>query len=47
MPGGNEGLADFAPDNRNFAVTVTPEPESLLLVGTGLFALIVWRRRRA
>jgi hypothetical protein len=47
FPGGLEGIADFAPDNTNFAVTVTPEPTSVLLVGAGLFGLLAWRRRRA
>ncbi len=47
FPGGLEGISDFAPDNTNFAVTVTPEPASFLLVGAGLFGLLAWRRRRA
>jgi hypothetical protein len=47
VPGGLEGIADFAPDNRNFAVTVTPEPATFALLGTGLFGVLVLRRRRS
>jgi hypothetical protein len=40
-------IADFAPDNSNIRVTVTPEPMAFGLLATGLFALLVVRRRRS
>ena len=43
---GNAGLADFAPDNSDAAVTPTPEPGTLSLVAmVGLAALALIRRR--
>lgn len=39
-------ISDFAPDDRNLAVTVTPEPTALGLAGVGLLGLAVAARRR-
>jgi hypothetical protein len=40
----NSQIADFAPDNSNFGVSV-PEPASLALLGVGMVGLITTRRR--
>jgi len=42
----NSQIADFAPDNSNFGVSV-PEPASLALLGVGMVGLITIRRRTA
>ncbi len=42
--GNNNQIADFAPDNSNFGVSV-PEPASLALLGVGMVGLITIRRR--
>ena len=49
VPGaGTTGISDFAPDNSNIRVTVTPEPASVLLFGLGsMGVLAIARRRRA
>jgi hypothetical protein len=40
-------ISDFAPDDRNVAVQVTPEPGTWALSATGLLALAVAARRRS
>ena len=40
----NNQIADFAPDNTNFGVTV-PEPVSAALLGSSVLALVASRRR--
>lgn len=42
--GNNNQIADFAPDNSNFGVTV-PEPASLALLGAGILGLVGLRQR--
>jgi hypothetical protein len=44
--GGLNVIADFAPDNSNISVQVTPEPATLLLMAPVLFGLAVTQRRR-
>lgn len=42
-----EGLVGWAPDTVHLDFTPTPEPNSLLLLGTGIAALgVVWRRKQ-
>jgi len=41
----NTQIADFAPDNGDAAVTVTPEPGTLVTLGSALSLLFVLRRR--
>jgi MYXO-CTERM domain-containing protein len=43
--GGDNAISDFAPDNSNITVTVTPEPSTMLLALSGLSALALGRRR--
>lgn len=43
---GNLQISDFAPDNSNAPVQATPEPATLLLLGTGLASIAGARRRR-
>jgi len=44
--GDNALIADFAPDNSDAAVTVTPEPSTLLTLGSALSLLVLAGRRR-
>ncbi len=44
--GGNNVIADFAPDNSDAAVTPTPEPGTLPLVAMVAFAALALMRRR-
>lgn len=44
--GNNNQIADFAPDNSNLAIDV-PEPASIAILGMGLLAATVLRRRAA
>lgn len=41
---GNAQISDFAPNNSNAPITPTPEPATVLLLGTGLVGA-AWRRR--
>lgn len=43
---GNAAISDFAPNNSNIGVTVSPEPATFLLLGPGLFTLALVQRRR-
>ena len=47
--GNNNQISDFAPDNRNLAVAVIPEPATaaLLLPAVGVLAAVMRRRRAA
>jgi len=44
-PADNSQVSDFAPDNSDVAVTVTPEPSTMLFLGSGLVVLALLRRR--
>lgn len=46
-PADNSQVSDFAPDNSDIGVTVTPEPSALLFLGGGLIVLGLLRRRIA
>jgi len=47
LGGGNQQIADFAPDNAMFRATPVPEPATMLLLASGLVAARITRRRRA
>jgi hypothetical protein len=42
---GNAAVSDFAPDNSDAAVTLTPEPGALTLAGLGVLGLVCFGRR--
>lgn len=42
----SQGGGNFIIDNVVLTATVIPEPSSMILVGCGLGAFLVWRRRR-
>jgi hypothetical protein len=46
-PANNAQISDFAPDNSDIGVTVTPEPATMLSIACGLILLGLVRRRRA
>ncbi|MBV9881274.1 MAG: hypothetical protein JO180_12295 [Gemmatirosa sp.] len=45
--GGQNVIADFAPDNSNITVSTTPEPATALLVAPVLVGMLAVRRRRS